>query len=75
MINENEAVNSPPHYLEGGIECIDYIRAKMTKDECIGYLKGCIFKYLSRANFKGNHVQDCKKAQWYMNKLVEVLDK
>jgi hypothetical protein len=31
-------------------------------------------KYLSRADHKGNALEDFKKAQWYLNKLVEVGD-
>lgn len=65
-------INSPIHYTQGGIECIDYLKAKLTSEEFIGFLKGNVIKYLSRANIKGG-IEDYKKAQWYVNKLIEVL--
>ena len=66
-------VNHPQHYTQGGIETIDYLQAKLSKDEFVGYLKGNILKYMSRANLK-NGVEDYKKAQWYLNKLIEVIE-
>lgn len=65
-----DMVNQPPHYTSGGIETIDYMRAKMTPEEYRGFLKGNAIKYLSRAEMKGG-AEDYKKAQWYINKLVE----
>ena len=37
------------------------------------YLQGNIAKYLWRYKYK-NGVEDLKKAQWYLNKLIEVCD-
>lgn len=65
-----DMVNSPEHYKAGGIETIDYIEAKATEEELRGYLKYNVIKYLSRAKYKGNDLQDLKKAQWYLNRLV-----
>jgi hypothetical protein len=71
-----EAVDHPPHYMAGGIETWDYIKAKLTIDELRGYLKGNILKYLSRARFK--HDDDGKvdslKAKWYMDRLAETYE-
>jgi len=66
-------VNHPQHYTQGGIETIDYLEAKLTGKEFRGYLKGNILKYMSRANLK-NGAEDYKKAQWYLNKLIEVIE-
>jgi hypothetical protein len=66
-------VNHPQHYTQGGIETIDYLKAKLSHDEFVGYLKGNILKYMSRANLK-NGAEDYKKAQWYLNKLIEVIE-
>lgn len=74
MNKDKDQINHPQHYTEGGIECIDYLKAKLSKDEFIGYLKGCALKYLSRANFKESAEKDYKKAQWYINKLVDSLN-
>ena len=67
-----DMVNHPPHYTKGGIECLDAIRASMTDDEYKGYLKGNIIKYLWRYELK-NGLEDLKKAQFYQNKLIEIV--
>tara|TARA_R100000541_G_scaffold58886_1_gene70958 strand:+ start:453 stop:725 length:273 start_codon:yes stop_codon:yes gene_type:complete len=67
-----DAVNHPPHYNVSGIECIDALKA-MLGDEFQAYLQGNIAKYLWRYRYK-NGVEDLKKAQWYLNKLIEVYD-
>ena len=68
--NKNEdMVNSPPHYNKSGIECINAIQAA-TGDGYEYYLQGNILKYLWRYRYK-NGVEDLKKAQWYLNELVE----
>ena len=67
-------VNSPPHYNSGDIECIDAIKESMTPEAFKGYLKGNIQKYIWRyENKKG--VEDLKKAQWYLNKLIKTVEK
>ena len=69
------AVSSPTHYTVGGYEAIDVLRAKLTRSEYIGYCKGNILKYLMRANYKGHHDQDLKKAAWYMRELEDAIKK
>lgn len=68
-----DMVNSPPHYTSGGIETIDFIAAKLTKEEFIGYLKGNALKYGSRIGKKDDPVTDIGKMVWYSLKLREVL--
>jgi hypothetical protein len=63
-----DMVNSPPHYLTGGIETIDYIKAKLTAEEFKGYLRGNVLKYASRK--KGG--DDMGKAAWYAKRLEEI---
>lgn len=69
----DDPVNSPSHYTAGGIETIDYIKAKLTPEEFIGYLKGNVIKYTSRAGKKADTIQDLEKAQWYMNRQIKEL--
>jgi hypothetical protein len=69
-----DLVNSPAHYTGGDIECIDAIKASLTKEAFRGYLKGCIQKYIWRYENKGNPKQDLEKAQWYINKLLSTYD-
>jgi len=66
-----DVVNSPPHYKVGGIEVIDFIKAKLTPEEFRGYLKGNVLKYTSRAGHKDDVTQDIGKLVWYANKLQE----
>ncbi len=70
---KEDMVNNPPHYNKSGIETIDAIKA-MTDDGYEYYLQGNIMKYLWRYRYK-NGVEDLKKAQWYLNELIEELDK
>lgn len=66
-------VNHPKHYGQGDIECIEYIADFLTYDEYIGYLRGNVAKYLHRWRYK-NGLEDLKKAQWYLARLVEEVD-
>jgi hypothetical protein len=63
-----DMVNSPPHYNEAGIECIDAISAALG-DGYEYYLQGNIMKYLWRYRYK-NGTEDLKKASWYLDKLI-----
>ena len=63
-------VNHPSHYTQGGIECIEAIKASMTASEFRGYLKGNAMKYMWRYQLK-NGVEDLRKAQWYLNRLIK----
>jgi hypothetical protein len=66
-----DAVNHPSHYCEGGIEVIDYIKAKLSIEEYNGYLKGNIIKYISRSGLKDDTKTDLCKARWYLEQLIE----
>lgn len=70
---KTDNVNHPKHYGQGDIECIDYIADFLTYDEYIGYLRGNVAKYLHRWRYK-NGLEDLKKAQWYLARLVEEVD-
>lgn len=69
---KHDVVNHPSHYTSGDIECIDAIKASMSIEAFAGFLKGNIIKYMWRYEHK-NGVEDLKKAQWYQNKLIELL--
>jgi hypothetical protein len=62
-------VHRPPHYNQGGMEAIDYIKQQLG-DGIVDYCEGNVMKYLHRWRYK-NGVQDLKKARWYLNKMVE----
>lgn len=66
-----DAIN-PSHYRQGGIECIDALEAiGIAKDFC----RGNAIKYLWRLGKKDADVQEAKKAAWYANRLVSILEK
>jgi len=63
-----DPVNNPAHYTVGGIETIDFIEAKQ-----LGYNLGNVIKYLTRADHKGNKMEDLRKAQWYLAREINSL--
>ena len=63
-----DPVNHPAHYKVGGIETIDFIEAKK-----LGYNLGNVIKYLTRADHKGNKLEDLRKAQWYLTREINSL--
>ena len=67
---KSDMVNHPPHYKAGGIETIDFIEAKN-----LGYNLGNVVKYVSRADLKGNKVEDLQKARWYLDRAIANLSK
>ena len=76
MTEEIDMVNSRPHYNNnpGMIECIDAIRAMLSPEEYIGYLRGNSLKYRWRFRYK-NGIEDLQKAEWYENRLKEEVNK
>ena len=68
-------VDSPEHYNRNTVETIDLIRDSMEPQEFRGYLKGNIFKYVSRYRYKDqeNPIKELLKARWYLEKLIEVM--
>lgn len=64
-----DMVNSPPHYKQGDIECIDAIKSALTEEEFRGYCKGNALKYTWRERHKGGD-ESLKKAQWYLDRLT-----
>ena len=68
-----DMVNSPSHYQLDGLEAIDIIKASLTADEYLGYLKGNALKYMLREPFKGNPAQDVAKAKWHLSRYHGLL--
>jgi hypothetical protein len=67
---KSDMVNHPPHYKAGGIETIDFIEAKN-----LGYNLGNVVKYVSRADLKGNKLEDLQKARWYLDRAIANISK
>jgi len=64
------AVDHPPHYMAGTIECIDALRSMLGDAGYEGYLAGCAVKYIWRYRHKGSVVEDLQKARWYLDRLI-----
>lgn len=60
-MDEREMVNHPDHYNShpSGVEVIEIVRY-------FDFNVGNALKYLMRAPYKGNRLQDTKKALWYL---------
>ena len=65
-------VNHPPHYTIGGIETIDFIEAKGLHNH---YHLANAVKYISRAPYKKDYLEDIKKAAWYLQREIELQEK
>jgi len=72
----SDPVNSPSHYTRGSQEAIDIIEEAIqdAPDVKSGMLQAQVLKYLLRLWLKDNPEQDAKKAQWYLNRLVDSLN-
>lgn len=68
--HHTDMVNHPPHYTQGGMETIDFIEAKN-----LGYCLGNVVKYITRADHKGDKLNDLCKARWYLNREIAKLTK
>lgn len=66
---ESDEVERPSRYTFGGIETIDYIRAKLTPEEFRGYCKGNVLKYVSRERWKGKD-EDLQKSMKYLEFML-----
>ena len=60
-----DPVNHPAHYTTGGVETIDFIEAKK-----LNYNLGNVVKYITRADHKGNRIEDLQKAKWYLEREI-----
>lgn len=60
------------YYEVGDIETINIIRAKLTEEQFIGFLRGNILKYMCRAGYKEGSLatEDYEKARYYTEELT-----
>jgi hypothetical protein len=62
-------ITKPIHYNSyPGIEVIQLT-------EHLNFCRGNAVKYIARAEFKGAELEDLKKAQWYINREIQRLEK
>lgn len=71
---DGDMVNHPSHYTQGGIECIDAIKAAtVSKTGIEAVCTANAIKYLWRYEEK-NGIEDVKKAKWYIDRLIKELE-
>jgi hypothetical protein len=69
MINKAQ---HPDHYCTGEIECIDSIRASLSREGFLGYCKGNLQKYIWRYEKKHDDpLEDLLKAKDYLEWMIE----
>lgn len=69
-----EMVHHPAHYNQGKVECIDAMAAATVNKRGIEAIcVSNVIKYLFRYETK-NGLEDVKKAQFYLNRLVDELE-
>ena len=71
----NDPVNHPAHYTQGGIECIDAMEAAYGVQVVMNFCLCNAFKYQFRCLNKYSTDEDIKKAIWYNNKYLELKEK
>lgn len=67
-------VNHPSHYETGKFECIEVMQEVFGINAVLNFCKCNAFKYIYRMDRK-NGTEDVKKAIWYLNKYVELIEK
>lgn len=68
-----DAVTKPRHYASTSVECIDMMQETQGRDAVIDFCICNAFKYLWRRNMKNGN-EDIRKASWYLNKAVELMN-
>lgn len=72
--NSPDMVNHPKHYTQGGIECIDALKAATVGKRGIeAVCVANVIKYLWRYEEK-NGIEDVRKAKWYIERLLRELE-
>lgn len=68
--NKLDMVNHPSHYTQGKLEVVEII-----EDQKLCYHLGNVVKYVLRSPYKGRQLEDLRKAVWYLNRKIELLEK
>ncbi len=70
-----DLVNHPPHYIRGGVECVDMVEATVTGWSPQTALRlGQAQQYIFRHAHKGEAVRDLKKAIFWIQREIDALE-
>jgi len=64
----------PKHYTQGSVECLDAIDSMLEESSRIDFYRTQIIKYMWRLRDKGSPLKDAKKAQFYLDRLIQKLE-
>lgn len=70
-VEEQDIINHPCHYQTGKYDCIEVMEEALGKEAVKDFCLCNAFKYIYRHKRK-NGLEDIKKAQYYINKYVEM---
>lgn len=75
-VTKEDDVNHPKHYNSYSFEVVDVIDEVVPQYSSAysGHIQNAI-KYIFRAPFKGTLRKDLKKAVWYLEHAIEIIDK
>lgn len=65
-----EMINSPKHYTQGKYETIDVLQDWFSDDPLLWQ----VGKYIARAKYKGKEIEDLKKAAFYLQRKINILE-
>lgn len=69
MKDSDDEINYPVHYTRTSIEPIDVIETWN-----LPHHLACVVKYIARYRDKENPVKDLRKASWYLNRYIGLLE-
>lgn len=72
MSEKQEAVDHPAHY---GKEDDPHEVIKVLEAWHLGFHLGNVVKYIARAGKKGDLLEDLKKARWYLDRYIALLER
>jgi hypothetical protein len=65
-----DIINHPQHYTNGKYEVIEVI-----EDWRVCYHLGNVIKYIARHQYKEHPIEDLRKAEWYLKRLIDFQNK
>lgn len=73
---KHDAVSAPAHYVVGrSIEPLDVIEDWGHDGQPMPHHLGCALKYIARCQTAGNAQQDLRKAIFYLERYIRMLDR
>ena len=64
----------PKHYTQGNVECLDAIDSMLEESSRIDFYRSQIVKYMWRLRDNGSPLKDAKKAEFYLDRLIQKLE-